>query len=161
MNSNEIKRKKIINNFRKAISIAAICFSMSILFIGIYSSIVGSWIEPGSLVKIWIAFFMIGINVFFRIMIDETKWALDKPCILKNIIFMPINLIIALILAMNLAKVEGFIPSFSLLLVYAGIFLIVFTFTQIIQYLIDKAGTDKMNDALQEFKKEHSWDEEE
>ena len=52
-------------------------------------------------------------------------------------------------------------PRFSLLLIYALLFLVVFTIRQLIEYFICKAKTDEMNDALTEFQKEHSWDEEE
>ena len=44
------------------------------------------------------------------------------------------------------------------LLLCALIFIVVFTIAQILSYLIKKAGTDKMNDALNEFQKEHQED---
>ena len=87
---------------------------------------------------------------------------MGKPFIVKNLIFMPLFLLVALIFAMDVSREEGqVIPDFTKLPVYAGIFLLCFTIVQIIGYFRMKAKTDRMNDALLEFRKEHKWDEEE
>ena len=79
---------------------------------------------------------------------------------------MPLYLVISLTLALDLAK-EAINNSgsglfrLSLIILYAAIFLVTFTVRQLIEYYIRKKKTDEMNDALQSFQKEHSWDEEE
>ena len=154
------------NAIIKAFSIAAACFSMSILFISICFALAGVYIAPINLIKIWATFFVLGIITVARIMIDSSKWALSKPFYVKNIIFMPLYLVISLTLALNLAK-EAIENSgsglfrLSLIILYAAIFLVTFTIRQLIEYYIRKKKTDEMNDALQVFQKEHSWDEEE
>ena len=94
-------------------------------------------------------------------MVASSKWALGKPFILINLLFMPLYLVIALVLAMDLVKDVDGLPKGWLLVMYAGIFLIVFSVKQFISYFTYKAKTDLMNDALTNFQKEHKWDEEE
>ena len=48
-----------------------------------------------------------------------------------------------------------------MLIFYAGLYLVVFTVKQLIEYFRYKAKTDLMNDALVSFQKEHNWDEDE
>ena len=149
----------------KAFSVAAIGFSLSILFIGICFTVINVYVDPKNLLKIWAAFFIIGIITFAKNMVGSSKWALSKPFYVKNIVFMPLYLLVALILAMDLAK-DALINSsyglrLSVLILYAVLFLVIFTIRQLIEYYIRKKKTDEMNDALHSFQKEHSWDEEE
>ena len=114
------------------------------------------------LLKLWITFFVLGILVFIRVLADTSKWAMGKPYIVKNIIFMPLFLLVSLIFAMDVSRQDGqILPDFTRLPVYAGVFLLCFTIVQVIGYFITKAKTDRMNDALLEFRKEQKWDEEE
>ena len=153
--------KKIKMAFTKAFSLAAVCFSMSILFIGVSLSFSNAFIAPIILVKIFITFFILGIFTFFRILLDSSKWAMSKPFYVKDIIVMPLYLAVSLFTAMDISREVNEFPRFSLLLIYALLFLVVFTIRQLIEYFICKAKTDEMNDALTEFQKEHSLDEEE
>ena len=150
--------KKIV---RKSFSISAVCFSMGILFFGISLSFFNIYFNPIYLVKMWIAFFILGVLSVFRLIFGETKWCKNKPFYVKNLIFMPFYLITAIVVVVDIIRDMGVTPSISLILIYAAIFMIAFTLRQIFQYFIDKAKTDKMNDALIEFQKEHKWDEEE
>ena len=86
----------------KAFSIVAVCFSMSILFIGVFCAATNLSIEGMELVKIWLTFFILGGITFFRIMIDDTQWAKSKPFFVKNIIFLPLYLVVTLIMAMSI-----------------------------------------------------------
>ena len=145
----------------KAFSIVAVCFSMSILFIGVFCTVTSFSVEGMELVKIWLTFFILGGITFFRIMIDDTQWAKSKPFFVKNIIFLPLYLIVTLIMAMSIVGMQEIMARPYLVLVYAVIFLVTFTVRQLVGYIIEKAKTDLMNDALESFQKEHSWDEEE
>lgn len=154
--------KKMLIALKKSISRAAILFSLTVLFIGIIYAFEGASIQAVVLIKLWITFLAAGILIFFRVLADSSKWAMGKPFIVKNLIFMPLFLLVALIFAMDVSREEGqVIPDFTKLPVYAGIFLLCFTIAQIIGYFRMKAKTDLMNDALLEFRKEHKWDEEE
>ena len=154
--------KKMLIALKKSISRAAILFSLTALFIGIIYTFEGAAIGPVVLIKLWITFLVAGILIFFRVLADSSKWAMGKPFIVKNLIFMPLFLLVVLIFALDVSREEGqVIPDFTKLPVYAGIFLICFTIAQIIGYFRIKAKTDLMNDALLEFRKEHKWDEEE
>ena len=145
----------------KAFSIVAVCFSMSILFIGVFCTVTSFSVEGMELVKIWLTFFILGGITFFRIMIDDTQWAKSKPFFVKNIIFLPLYLIVTLIMAMSIVGMQEIMARPYLVLVYAVIFLVTFTVRQLVGYILEKAKTDLMNDALESFQKEHSWDEEE
>ncbi len=145
----------------KAFSIVAVCFSMSILFIGVFCTVTSFDVEGMELVKIWLTFFILGGITFFRIMIDDTQWAKSKPFFVKNIIFLPMYLIVTLIMAMSIVGMQEILARPYLVMVYAVIFLVTFTVRQLVGYIIEKAKTDLMNDALESFQKEHSWDEEE
>ena len=145
----------------KSISRVAVCFSVGILIISVMFAIGNISLEPVQLLKIWIGFFILAIVNFFRLMVSSSKWAMGKPFILTNLLFMPLYLVTALVLAMDLIKdVEG-LPKGWMLVLYAGIFLVVFSVKQFIEYFSYKAKTDLMNDALNSFQKEHKWDEEE
>ena len=145
----------------KAFSIVAVCFSMSILFIGVFCAVTSFSVEGLELVKIWLTFFILGGITFFRIMIDDTQWAKSKPFFVKNIIFLPLYLVVTLIMAMSIVGMQEILARPYLVLIYAVIFLVTFTVRQLVGYIIEKAKTDLMNDALDSFQKEHSWDEEE
>ncbi len=158
---NQIEKNRIKNAILKSVSIAAISFSVGILFMSIALAFGNIYIAPIKILKVWMAFFLMGIFTFFRIMFDTSKWALSKPFIIKNLLFMPLYLVTALVLAMDLIKDEVELAKGSLLLIYAGIFLVVFSVRQFIEYFRQKAKTELMNDALYNFQKEHKWDEEE
>ena len=119
------------------------------------------YIEPLNIIKIWMGFFILGVITIIRSVFDTTKWSRSKPFYVKNILFMPLYLIVALTMAMGIVKGQGELLSIPLMILYAVLFLIVFTIRQLIEYFLQKAKTNKMNDALKEFQKEHSWDEEE
>ena len=159
---NFIDKTKIKIILQKSISRAAICFSISALFVGIIYAFEGTLIGPVELIKLWITFFVLGIIIFLRILADSSKWAMGKPFIVKNLIFMPLALAVTLIFAMDVSRQENQIfTDFSKLLIYAGIFLLCFSIVQVISYFVTKSRIDRMNDALLEFRKEQKWDEEE
>ena len=156
-------KNRIKNAVTKSVSRVAICFSVGILIVSIIFAFGDINMNPVNLIKIWIAFFLMGIFTVFKTLVSTSKWALDKPFILPNLLFMPLYLVTALVLSMSLIKdeyIEGFINKESLLFIYAGIFLICFSIKQFIEYFRYKAKTDLMNDALTSFQKEHKWDEE-
>ena len=96
-----------------------------------------------------------------RLLFGETNWAKSKPFYIKNLLFMPLYLAVALILVMDIVADMGVTPNLPLIVFCIAIFVVTFTIRQLIEYFIQKAKTDKMNDALIEFQKEHTWDEEE
>lgn len=146
---------------KKAFTTAAICFSVGILFFGISFSVSSDYIKAIYIVKIWIAFFILGILSIVRLVFGETAWAKSKPFYVKNLLFMPLYLAVALILVMDIIRDMGVNPSLTLVAFCTAVFIVTFTIRQLIEYFIQKAKTDKMNDALIEFQNEHSWDEEE
>ncbi len=156
-----MSRERIKKIVKESFSIVAVCFSMGILFIGIGFSFFNINIVPVNIIRIWMGFFILGIITIIRSVFDATNWARSKPFYVKNILFMPLYLIVAIAMAMGIVKGQGVIMSMPLMILYAVIFLIVFIIRQLIEYIIQKAKTNKMNDALKEFQKEHSWDEEE
>ena len=155
-----MKPNRFIQKITLALSRAAVCFSLGTLFFSVGFAISGESIDPVKIIKIWITFFVIGIILFLRMCLDESKWAMGKPFILKNLLFMPPCLLATLILCKDLIRDEDFPNARSLMILFAGIFMITFTIKQIASFFITKARTEKMNDALKEFQKEHEWNEE-
>ena len=81
---NDERFKQIL---KKSFKTAAICFSMGIFFFGISFSLSGSYIKAVYIVKIWIAFFILGLLTVARLLFGETNWAKSKPFYIKNLIF--------------------------------------------------------------------------
>lgn len=141
----------------KAIPVTAGCFIMSIILYAVGSLVDGALIDPVSILLIFALFSLIYIVNVFRTYIDDTPWAKSKPVVIKNVIFAPVYLILALVFASLIIGVVN-IP---LLILMGVIFLAVFTVMQLIVYHVAKKDTDLMNDALSVFQKEHGWDEQE
>ena len=138
----------------KAFSVTAACFIMSIVLVSSVYALFGWWIEPSMIVAMWILFAVIWLLTVIRMYIDGSRWALTKPYVIKNLIFMPLYMAVTMVFA-----VFGF-GGFDLLTlaVSAGAFLAVFTVMQVIAYIRYKAATDSMNDALRQYQKEHPGD---
>ena len=86
---------------------------------------------------------------------------MNKPFILLNVMFMPLYLVTVLIFAMDLTNGLYGNDRWKVLVLYAVLFLCTFSIKQLIDYLRYKAKTNVMNDALNDFLKEHEWDEKE
>ena len=138
----------------KAFSVTAACFIMSIVLVSSVYALFGWWIEPSMIVAMWILFAVIWLLTVIRMYIDGSRWALTKPYVIKNLIFMPLYLAVTMVF---LVFVFG---GFDLLTLAAsaGAFLAVFTVMQVITYIRYKAATDSMNDALRQYQKEHPGD---
>ncbi len=141
----------------KASIVASACFIAGIVFFSIGSVIDGDLITPMQNLILFGESLAVGILTFLRLIIDRSKWALKRPHILKNFIFAPFYLVIALVTISLMF--QG--PDIKNLLIGGGIFLGIFLVLQTILYFIGKKDTDHMNDALKEFLKEHTGDEEE
>lgn len=150
-----ISRAKIA--FFRSAPFTAGLFILSIVLFAVGSIIDGSLISPFHILYIFGMFVVIGIINFFRAYIDNSKWAMSKPSVVKNFIFAPIYLVIALI---TVIVIMG--GADVVLLVGMGLlFLIVFMVMQTIVYFAAKKKTDKINDALEIFLKEHGGNEQE
>ncbi len=138
----------------KAFSITAACFIVSIVLVSSVHAVCGWWIESSMIVAMCILYAVIWLLTVIRMYIDGSRWALTKPYIVKNLIFMP------LYLAVTMVFVVYVFGGFDLVTVAvsAGAFLAVFTVMQVITYVRYKAATDGMNDALRQYQKEHSGD---
>ena len=155
------KKSRVKKAIIQSIMIAAVCFSLSILFMSLLMAFANVYIPPIVVIKVWIMFFILGVLSVFRIMLATSKWAMDKPFIVPNLILMPIFLVLSLICALSIMVDEGVMPTWHYVILFVGVFLITFTVVQFVHYFRLKASTDLMNDALQSFHKEHDWDEEE
>ena len=139
----------------KSLPFTAGLFILSIVLFAVGSIIDGNLISPFHILWIFGMFVLIGIINFFRVYIDNSKWAMSKPSVVKNFIFAPIYLVIALITVIVFTGGTDIV----LLLVMGLVFLIVFMVMQTIVYFAAKKKTDKINDALEIFLKEHEGNE--
>lgn len=143
-------------NIVKASIVASACFAAGIIFFSIGSMIDGNLITPMQNLLILGESLAIGVLTLLRLTIDRSRWALSGPHILKNFIFAPFYLAIALV---TVSLMFGG-PDPGYLLLAGGIFLGTFLVLQTVLYFVSKKDTDHMNDALREFLKEHTGDEE-
>ena len=150
-----ISRAKIA--FFKSVPFTAGLFILSIVLFAVGSIIDGNLISPFHILFIFGMFVLIGVINFFRAYIDNSKWAMSKPSVVKNFIFAPIYLVIALVTVIVFTGGTDIV----LLLVMGLVFLIVFMVMQTIVYFAAKKKTDKINDALEIFLKEHEGNEQE
>ena len=144
-------------NIARASIVASVCFIAGIIFFSIGSLIDGNLITPQQNLLVLGESVAVGALTFLRLLIDRSRWALSRPHILKNFIFAPFYLVIALV---TVSLMFGG-PDPGYLLLAGGIFLGTFLVLQTVLYLLSKKDTDQMNDALKEFLKEHTGDEEE
>ena len=75
---------------------------------------------------------------------------------LKNFIFSPVYLTIAMVMVVWITGMT----DIGILMLMGAIFLAVFLTGQLVVYFVAKSKTDKMNDALKIFLKEHEVNEE-
>ena len=141
----------------KASLIASACFMLCIIAVSSGAMIDGSLLSPEQNLLVLAMAVAVGIVSFFRILTDRCRWAMRKPHIVKNFIFAPLYLAVAVVFIwlifgqMDIAR----------LIYVCVVFTVVFLIGQTIVYLISKKDTDRMNDALKEYQKEHEWNEQE
>lgn len=142
--------------FMKAFIVTSACFILSVVLFSVVSAVCSWQIEPMMLVSMFIMYVVIWGLTVVRMYIDESRWALSKPYIIKNLIFMPFYFVVAMLFVVFVFGVDILTIGVS-----AGAFIAVFLVTQIIVYLRSKMNTDLMNDALRQYQKEHLGDEQE
>ena len=152
-----MKHSKIKISLIKSLPITAGAFILSIVLFSVGSIIDGTWINPISILKMFAIFTLIGIVNFFRILIDGSRWSMTKPSVVKNFIFAPVYLVLALALVVWITESWdiGFLALIGI------VFIIIFMIGQTISFFIAKSKTEKLNDALKIFLKEHEEDEKE
>ena len=97
------------------------------------------------ILRLFLVYTMLFVLTVVRTYLIGTKWAQNKPYVLVNIMFAPLYFGFAML---GLYTRSSFFKPEDLLL-FAVMFVITFTI---------EARTDKMNDALNEFHKEHQED---
>ena len=146
--------KRLKQAFKKAFTITTAVFSASVVLLAVLSALFGELVYPESILRLFAVFFMLYFLSVVRIYFAGSRWASNKPYILINIMFAPLYFACGVLgLFANNSYIE---PSY--ILVLTPIFIVTFSIAQLVTYLVKKAGTDKMNDALNEFHKEHQED---
>ena len=141
----------------KAAVISAILFIACIVVFAGVSFALGELMEPNVVFNMLVMSAVIGVINFSRFMLEPTRWAMSKPAVVKNLIFMPAYYVVAMVFVyLNVGWID-----WKFFAVYSLLFVAVFAVAQTVRYFIAKADTDKMNDALIEFGKEHFGDEQE
>ena len=151
-----MRRSRIKTSLIGSFLIAGVFFMLSMVLFSVGSIIDGAFIDPLHILKIFLMFMLITAVNFFRFYIDDSKWAKSKPSFVKNFIFSPVYLTIALVMVVWITG----IAEIGFLILMGGLFLTVFMTGQLIVYFVAKRKTDKMNDALKIFLKEHEVNEE-
>jgi hypothetical protein len=140
--------------FRKAFPVVSGVFSASVVLLAGISALYGELIYPEIVFRLFLVFVMLYFLTVIRMYVAGTRWACNKPYILVNIMFAPLYFLLAVL---GLFTGNAYLST-SDLLIYTPMFIISFTIAQLVVYVYKKANTDKMNDALNEFQKEHQED---
>ena len=151
MDSGRFKRACI-----KAFTVVSACFAASVVLTSAVSMVLGWSMEPGLILSMFVMFSVLWSLTVIRLIVSGSRWALSKPYIVKDLIFMPVYLVVAMLFV-----VFNFGIDFIAIGLAAGVFLAVFFVMQTIVYLMSKKRTDLMNDALRQYQKEHLGDEQE
>lgn len=147
----------IVKSLIKSLLVSMACFVLSIFIYAVVSIVLGTMIDPSDVLIIMMMFLVIAGFNFLRSFIERSEWGRSTSLNLKNIIFAPVYFIIATVAAL----IMGVPVDLTLLLILGGVFLTVFLIMNVIVYFAAKKRTDLMNDALDQFKKEHWGNEEE
>ncbi len=140
--------------FRKAFPVVSGVFSASVVLLAGISALYGELIYPEIVFRLFLVFVMLYFLTVIRMYVAGTRWACNKPYILVIIMFAPLYFLLAVL---GLFTGNAYLST-SDLLIYTPMFIISFTIAQLVVYVYKKANTDKMNDALNEFQKEHQED---
>ena len=141
--------------FKKAFPVVTAVFSASVVLLAGISALYGELIYPEVVGRLFLVFVMLYFLTVVRMYVAGTRWACNKPYVLVNIMFAPLYFGFAVL---GLFPGNPFLSAKDLLIA-APTFIISFTIAQIVVYVYKKANTDRMNDALNEFHKEHQEDE--
>ena len=140
--------------FNKAFPITSGVFGASVVLLAGISALYGELIYPEVVGGLFLVFVMLYFLTVVRMYVAGTRWACNKPYILVNIMFAPLYFGFAVL---GMFTGNEFLKTKDLLIA-APTFIISFTIAQSVVYVYKKANTDKMNDALNEFHKEHQND---
>ena len=140
----------------KAFTVVSACFAASVVLTSAVSMVLGWSMEPGFILSMFVMFSVLWSLTVIRLIVSGSRWALSKPYIVKDLIFMPVYLVVAMLFV-----VFNFGIDLIAIGLAAGVFLAVFFVMQTIVYLMSKKRTDLMNDALRQYQKEHLGDEQE
>ena len=138
----------------KAFPITSGVFGASVVLLAGISALYGELIYPEVVGRLFLVFVMLYFLTVVRMYVAGTRWACNKPYVLVNIMFAPLYFGFAVL---GMFTGNEFLKTKDLLIA-APTFIISFTIAQIVVYVYKKASTDKMNDALNEFHKEHQND---
>ena len=152
-----MKQSKLKISVIRSFPITAGAFMLSIVLFAVGSIIDKALINPVDILKLFMLFVLIGVVNVFRFYIDGSSWSMSRPSVIKNIIFAPVYLILAILFAIFIMGSADIVT----LVMLGVVFITVFTIIQSIIYFRAKAKTDEMNDALSIFLKEHEEDEKE
>ena len=138
----------------KAFPITSGVFGASVVLLAGMCALFGELIYPVIIGRLFLTFTMLYFLTVTRMYVAGTRWACNKPYVLVNIMFAPLYFGFAVL---GMFTGNEFLKTKDLLIA-APTFIISFTIAQIVVYVYKKASTDKMNDALNEFHKEHQND---
>lgn len=146
--------KRLKQSCKKAFIIVTAVFSASVVLLAGIMAYFGWLINPEIILRLFLVYAMLFVLTVVRTYLIGTKWAQNKPYVLVNIMFAPLYFGFSML---GLYTRSSFFKPEDLLL-FAVMFVVTFTIAQTITYFVKKARTDKMNDALNEFHKEHQED---
>jgi len=145
--------KRLSESVRKAFLISTSLFGLTIVLVALCYALLSELIIPSLIIRVFFIFSVIFILTSLKIYVSGTKSGLKVPYVVVNLLFLPFYMgatLTGLFLFNEELEISFLIPAVIL-------FLATFTVGQLISYFVQKAKTDKMNDALEIYKKEHRY----
>lgn len=143
---------RLKNAFIRSFHIITALFTMTIVLTFGAIAITGETLPSSMIGRLILIFVLLLPLVMLKIYLSGSKWAQNRPYVLMNIIFMPFFYLVAV------TGLFAFNDEYALsnIFIVTPVFLITFTVIQVLIYLRKKIATDKLNDALENYHKEHS-----
>ena len=81
----------------KAFTVVSACFAASVVLTSAVSMVLGWSMEPGLILSMFVMFSVLWSLTVIRLIVSGSRWALSKPYIVKDLIFMPVYLVVAML----------------------------------------------------------------
>lgn len=150
---------KFFMALKKSAFMFSLIFTLTIVLFAIISKVENTLINSNDIVIIFLMYSLLFVITGIRFYIDGSKWSLNLPFFVKNLIVAPLYFLITFIGVMNLTGMSIHDRPYVILVIV--VFTVTFIISSLIKYAIDKSKTDAMNDALTKFLEEHPYGDEE
>lgn len=150
---------KFFMALKKSAFVFSLIYTLTIVLFATIMKIESLLINPIDIVILFFMYVLLSVITGIRFYIDGSKWSLNLPFFVKNLIVAPLYLVITFAGVMSLTGMS--VTNKPLVIFVIAVFVVTFIISNLVKYAIDKSKTDDMNDALTKFLEEHPYGDEE